>query len=156
MIQIYKNVITKEECDTIIFLSKLNQGYEKHDQRSIRRTKTPLPDKLTSIKDILIKYADLYANENNISYSLMEDMQFIQYDKNDGIFKRHNDGSFRKISALLYLNSLDQGGETIFYTNPIQSIKPEPGLLVLFNPEIDHEALMPISDNKHIVVTWFI
>lgn len=156
MIQIYKNVITKEDCDNIIFLSKLNQGYEKHDQRNIRRTKNPLPEKLISVKNIFTTYADIYSNENNISYNKMEDIQFIQYDKNEGIFKRHNDGSYRKISALLYLNRLDKGGETVFYTNPIQSIKPEPGLLVLFSPEIDHEALIPISDNKHIVVTWFI
>ena len=57
MIQIYKNVITKEDCDNIIFLSKLNQGYEKHDQRNIRRTKNPLPEKLISVKNIFTTYA---------------------------------------------------------------------------------------------------
>jgi hypothetical protein len=156
MIQKYKNVISKNECDAMILLSKINQGYEQHSQRNIKRTKNPLPKELESIKNIFIKYANLYSEKNKIYYNSMEPVQFIQYDKNEGLFKKHNDGSHRKISALLYLNGLDQGGETIFYTQPIETITPEAGLLLLFDPEIEHEALIPISDNKHIVVTWFI
>lgn len=106
------------------------------------------------------QYGDLYAKQHDMFFSLMENPQFCSYKPNDGFYKSHVDsgpGSPRLFSAVLYLNDVEKGGETYFTKFDI-SVTPKEGRLLLFpaNYAYEHQAKTPISNEKNIVVTWFV
>ena len=85
-----------------------------------------------------------------------------KYTKKTGKYVYHNDfdinfeyKSYRVITFLWYLNTIDDGGETEFFGGDFK-IKPECGKLVLFPAawSFPHSGKMPISDNKYIITGW--
>jgi hypothetical protein len=67
-------------------------------------------------------------------------------------YDSHND--HRIITYLWYLNTIEEGGETVIW-NDIK-IKPEKGKLLLFpsNWCFPHTGKIPLSDNKYIITGW--
>ena len=104
-------------------------------------------------------FADEFGKKYDFSFSAMETLQLLWYKKNKGFYNSHVDSSFavpRIASAVLYLNDVENGGETHFeYFN--LSIKPVAGSLLLFPSDWSyrHEAKTPISNDKFSIVTWF-
>ena len=104
-------------------------------------------------------YAQQYAQENGIFFTHMEQISMLEYLAGDGFYKPHFDFGPehpRTISAILYLNDVEQGGETYFDQFDI-SVEPKIGRLVLFPSTFpySHEARLPLSGNKYVLVTWF-
>lgn len=104
-------------------------------------------------------YTQQYAEENSIGFSHMESIGMLEYLAGDGFYKPHLDFGpehHRAISAILYLNDVEEGGETYFDQFDL-SIQPIAGRLVLFPSTFpySHEARSPKSGNKYILVTWF-
>ena len=99
-------------------------------------------------------YADYGINENcyaNECYSI------VRYKRGDH-YVDHYDGNTslgRHISCLLYLNDDFEGGE-LYFNNFDITIKPEPGMLVLFpsNFAYRHEARPVTKGTKYAFVTW--
>lgn len=69
----------------------------------------------------------------------------------------------RTWTAMIYLNDVEQGGETYFKHLKLR-IKPKKGMLIAWNnlyrnglPNLKtmHEACPPISGNKYIITKWF-
>lgn len=93
-----------------------------------------------------------------------EGLQILKYEQETaggegGFYKRHIDGwtaDYRQISAICYLNSVKEGGETDF---PRQGLKVAPNenhmLFFPSNFSYPHEALAPKSGPKYAIVTWF-
>lgn len=111
------------------------------------------------IAQLIWKYADRYGAKNSAPYSNMEYLQLLHYSTQDGFYRPHTDsgpGSQRIFSALLYLNDVEEGGETYFNRFDI-AVKPRAGRLVLFpaNFIYEHEARTPKSNDKFALVTWF-
>jgi len=84
-----------------------------------------------------------------------------RYIKNEGKYIYHNDFNidlkknvYRVITYLWYLNTVEEGGETVFWND--YKIKPEKGKLILFpaNWSFPHCGKMPISSNKYIITGW--
>jgi predicted 2-oxoglutarate/Fe(II)-dependent dioxygenase YbiX len=103
--------------------------------------------------------ADHYGKEVHAACSDMEPLQLLHYVKSDQYYKPHSDDGAerpRVFSAVLYLNDVEEGGETRFTKFDV-SVKPKAGRLVMFpaNYAYEHEALPPISNEKFAVVTWF-
>ena len=82
------------------------------------------------------------------------------YPPNEGRYVEHVDAnskqaSLRQLSGLIYLNTVREGGQTYF---PYQdkNVKPVQGAIAVFpaNYAYPHEAMMPLSESKYIVVTW--
>lgn len=105
------------------------------------------------------RYADEYGKKYNAAFSAIEPIQMLHYPAGTGFYKPHADsgpGMLRIFSAILYLNDVENGGETYFNHFDI-SVKPKAGRLVLFpaNYIYMHEA-RPLSDSdKYVIVTWF-
>lgn len=104
-------------------------------------------------------YAQQYAQENHTDFTHMEPISLLEYLAGDGFYKAHHDygpTSPRNISAVLYLNDVEEGGDT-YFDQFDYSVEPKAGRLVLFpsNYTYSHEARPPISGNKYILVTWF-
>jgi prolyl 4-hydroxylase len=111
-----------------------------------------------SVSKTIWEYANNYANNFDITFSLMESCQILHYSKNE-FYKPHHDSSKhypRIFSAILYLNDVDSGGETYFNRFGL-SVSPKEGRLVLFpaNYCYLHEAKPPLSNEKVCIVTWF-
>jgi len=109
-------------------------------------------------QDIFVCALD-YSKENGFGFTHMEGISIIEYPANAGFYDRHVDAGPefpRSMSALLYLNDVEEGGETWFDKFDL-AIKPEAGKLVLFpsNYAYSHQALPPRSNDKYVAVTWF-
>jgi hypothetical protein len=100
-----------------------------------------------------------YAMENGVEVSHMEGINLLEYLPNEGFFDRHSDAGPdfpRAMSTILYLNDVEEGGETWFDKFGI-SVQPKSGRMILFpsNYAYSHQAMPPISGNKYVLVTWF-
>lgn len=106
-----------------------------------------------------------YAREYGHGIREMEPPQVLHYSSDpDGrqFYKPHVDtdysgrGHIRDFSAVLYLNTVEEGGDTVFsYFGT--GVQPVEGRILFFpaNYAYMHEALPPISEDKFAVVTWF-
>ena len=111
------------------------------------------------LNQIVWKYADIYGKMMGASFYSMDDLQLLHYRSNEDFYQEHSDdgpGLGRVFSSLLYLNNVDQGGET-YFTKFDLSIKPQAGKLVFFpsNYPFSHEAKPPEFGEKFVAVTWF-
>jgi hypothetical protein len=112
----------------------------------------------------IMMHALEYAREYGQGISEMEPPQVLHYSADpDGrqFYKPHVDtdytgGHQRDFSAVLYLNTVEEGGDTVFnYFGA--GVQPIEGRIVFFpaNYVYLHEALPPVSNDKFAVVTWF-
>lgn len=100
---------------------------------------------------------DLYAKEYDFGFSLVEDVSIQRYQVGD-YYASHVDSDInapRIVSAVLYLNTVDLGGETKF-TFFNYSVKPVAGRIVIFpsNYVYRHEALPPKKGIKIAAAYW--
>ena len=111
------------------------------------------------VAQVIWVYANRYGIQFDAGFSNMEYLQLLHYSTEEGFYKSHADsapGMQRIFSALLYLNDVEEGGETYFNKFDI-SVKPKAGRLALFpaNFIYTHEARTPKSNDKFALVTWF-
>jgi hypothetical protein len=129
-----------KEIDTILYNELHNRMNEYYDE-------------LNTPQDIYVRYVNI------TDYGF----QIQRYEANEGFYKYHNDFnieederpvSFRLLTYLWYLNTVDEGGETEFFGN--YKIKPEQGKLVLFPATwtYPHKGCMPLSGRKYIITGW--
>jgi len=126
------------------------------------------PDILNSIKTDFINN-NISIDEENSSHKYkvfnefltFENIQIQKYTKSKGRYIYHNDFTcdwntkkFRVITFLWYLNTIENGGETEFWTT--HKVKPEAGKLLLFPATwtYPHRGMIPVSDNKYIMTGW--
>jgi hypothetical protein len=100
-----------------------------------------------------------YRNFDN--FLVFDTMQIQKYVKTKGRYVYHHDfmvdkkdNKYRVITFIWYLNNVDEGGETEFWSNYM--IKPTAGKLVLFPAcwTFPHRGKMPISHDKYIITGW--
>ena len=177
---LYKNVINN--CDEIIDIAKdesflwddahINAGSDEEGNnlslvnKNIRNTKAyGIQPTLNNdimwfdISQRIWKTADHYAKKFDIAFSNMEPPQLLYYPAGEGFYKPHSDhgpSNPRLFSSVLYLNDIEEGGET-YFTHFDIAVKPRAGDMVVFpsNYTFLHEAKSPISDDKYVVVTWY-
>jgi hypothetical protein len=174
-ILVYDNVI--DNCENIISLGLSKSGWENStvldkngqcsmnlEHRTARYLSIPPyyhnDIEWFSVTKTIWHYADYYAKTFLFEFSVVEIPQLLQYYKNQGFYKNHMDYSKstpRIASAVLYLNDVEEGGETFFDKFDV-SVSPKMGRLILFpaNYIYTHEAKKPISNDKFAIVTWFL
>ena len=111
------------------------------------------------VAQVVWHYANRYGIEHDAPFSNMEYLQLLHYSTEEGFYKPHADagpGMPRIFSGLLYLNDVEEGGET-YFNNFDVSVKPKAGRLAIFpaNFMYVHEARTPKSNDKFALVTWF-
>jgi hypothetical protein len=184
-ILLWKNVISKENCNTIIKLIEENSDWQNAKVGNKENTKEDTSyrsnkvDYLTSrfginsnvywchntigygIKKVVEETVKEYNyNKNDLNYFVSQDegFQVLKYEKGQ-FYKTHLDTSKengRVLSVLLYLNEDYEGGETYFPRQDIK-IKGEQGDVLLFpsNYCYPHSAEEILNGIKYSVVTWF-
>lgn len=152
------NTNIKKTTDFVI--PKNNVKWEKIEKFLYEELHRNLKKYISSIEGNKFKNnygMDYKIFENSLIFT--ETFMIQKYDKKKGRYIYHNDfskkhESHRVITFLWYLNTIDQGGETVFWEN--FKIKPEEGKLILFPATwtYPHTGKMPISDNKYIITGW--
>lgn len=98
-----------------------------------------------------------YASHWQVSFSDIEPFSVQRYEIGQQYGFHSDDGPqhHRVISGLVYLNTVDEGGETYFPEFDLK-IKPQQGTLVVFpsNFIYRHAALPPISGEKYAAAYW--
>lgn len=101
-----------------------------------------------------------YAEKWDTGPCYMENPQLLHYAAGSGHYDEHHDagpGHPRVFSAVLYLNDVEDGGETYFKYFDFK-VKPKAGNLIIFPADYayTHAALPPISGDKFAIVTWYL
>lgn len=162
-----------DKCDDLIHRSLRDRGAWKGATvgANVLETETrdcnvlSLNTQLTGhVDDILLAkmfmdHADHYGKQTHSAISDMEPLQLLHYTTANQHYKPHADDGAdmpRLFSAVLYLNDVEEGGDTRFTRFDI-SVQPKAGRLVMFpaNFAYEHEAKPPVSNEKFVVVTWF-
>lgn len=87
------------------------------------------------------------------------------YRKGSGYYRQHHDGapwdpeptSLRVLGVVMYLNTVERGGETSFPLHDLK-VKAEAGSIALFPASWTHphQACVPVSDDKWIISTFIL
>jgi hypothetical protein len=128
---------------------------------------TQIVDFDTHIFENLTKSFNLYKDEFSGMNSLetVHDTSYRvqRYFKGQGFYKQHIDGavwsggesSIRILAAVVYLNDVEEGGETTFPDHGYKCV-PRAGNMALFPASWTHPhiAEVPVSDDKWIISTF--
>lgn len=169
-IDIYENIIdnSKELIELSEHLNKWedatvinNASPLSHIEKNTRSNKLFIPDteiaEFKQMFDTVSEYIKDYANKYGASYSYIEKCQILKYNPGDFFVAHNDDGKYtlRVISGILYLNTVDGGGETEFVYHDTW-VSPVEGRLVLFpsNYAYRHRAISPHKSTKYAVVFW--
>lgn len=104
------------------------------------------------------QYCNEYAKKYDFAFSSTEGAQILKYSDGE-YYEPHADAGggapTRIFSALLYLNDVENGGETEFINFDIK-VKPRAGRLVIFpsNYAYAHAARPPKEEYKYVAVFW--
>ncbi len=115
------------------------------------------PDLVHDINRRVWHELDAYGTEYNFSFSSVENASLNRYAIGQE-YRDHFDfhpSNVRVLSAVLYLNDVEEGGETTF-TRFNYSVRPQAGRLLMFpsNYIYCHAALPPRSDKKYAIAYW--
>lgn len=117
------------------------------------------PSVIFDMNKVVWNHLNKYAINWKFQFSNIENVSIQRYSVEDKQFYGyHWDGgpkSGRIVSCLLYLNTVDEGGETYFPHFDL-SIKPVQGRLAIFPSTYSygHEAKPPISNMKYAAAYW--
>lgn len=114
---------------------------------------------------VLNDFTELYEHCNFWQSRFDTGYRYQYYKKNTGQYKPHVDGSpfdepgyaERVIACIVYLNTVDEGGETSFPLHDVK-VKAVEGRVCLFPCQFNylHAGEIPTSGDKHIISTFFI
>ena len=115
------------------------------------------PDVLRSFAKTVWAYLDDYANRYDCPFAGLENVNVNRYYPGE-YYRPHADdgpGHNRVISALVYLNNVEQGGGTEFIHHDV-TVHPKAGRLVIFpsNYAYAHAAHPPVSGVKYSAAFW--
>ena len=172
-IKVYDNVLSKGECNSCIKIFEEGVDKKVYDTEHLKFTQfwiptnsyTPLFNNIKSkmnrrhseYRSYLSECLD-YVSLFPSKYSF-EKFKIKKYEpelKHE--FRRHTDSSnvktsTRFLSSLVYLNDVEEGGQTVF--NDV-IINPKRGRLIIFPPlwMFPHAGKVPISNIKYILTTY--
>lgn len=175
VIEIYDNII--ENCQEIIDLSEKNNEWqdarikgnsfdsEETINKNIRSNLTLYINQYSFEVDPIYyemcktvwRYCNEYSKKYKVPFYSTEEAQILKYSDGE-YYDPHCDygpGLPRVFSALLYLNDVDEGGETEFINFNLR-VKPKAGRLVIFpsNYAYAHAARPPKNSIKYVSVFW--
>ena len=180
-IGIWDDVLSKEECDKIIELYKTNE--HRHRKGETIYGVTPETKLTTDLKlspdldkecdYILFKAFNKCFKEYIEKYNILREWipekisdtgyKIMKYERNKGVFNEHIDNNTSKFSihrfltSLIYLNTVEEGGETEFPNQGIV-VKAKVGRVVMFPPFFTHphKGNIPLSEDKYVSNGFFV
>tara|TARA_R100001129_G_scaffold184986_2_gene171563 strand:+ start:3965 stop:4525 length:561 start_codon:yes stop_codon:yes gene_type:complete len=171
-IAIFKKAFTKEECQFYIdfFERSYSRGQHfKHGHNEVDDTRTQILSATNTRGDgnFLDKLWNilypLYINKFNTLKEVPVSVMSVKVQKTKvggGYHKWHHETSFpnymnRMWVGMLYLNTVEEGGETEFLSHSVR-VKAVEGDFVIFPATYthNHRGNPPISNDKYIATSW--
>lgn len=167
-IKVYDNVFSESECKNLI------DAFDEGEQEFIDEQKCPQFHQVTldeskskQIVMSLFDHINRYVDSNNIhdymfpekyAYELVRIKRYRpEYDDQftDHVDVNDHHTSRRFLSFIIYLNDVDEGGET-YFVNLKKKIRPKCGRLVVFPPlwMFPHRGNPVVSNTKYILSTY--
>lgn len=178
MIEYFENFLTKEECETLIsYIESSNQRSavvgENTDRTSISEYRTShtsnLP-KIPLVEEIKNKIGKIVGKESSYGEALQGQVyapgQFFKPHTDffeSSAYNKHCLASGNRTDTfMIYLNDVEEGGETNF-TNLNISVKPKQGLAIKWPNLKDgkllqdsmHEGSSVIKGKKYVITSWW-
>ena len=175
-IKVYDNALTEEECHKCIQIfeaGEVGSGKDKFNNHTQKFTQYWISESeylqfFEHLKNKMTKCHIDYASylSARLDYGaifppnyVFEPFKIKKYEpKLKDEFRKHTDTSTkttskRFLSTLVYLNDVEEGGQTVF--NDV-AINPRQGRLVLFPPLwlFPHSGRIPISNIKYLLTTY--
>lgn len=159
-IWVLENFISRRQCEEII------DKIEKANFKMARQYKEGRHNKETFLEEPAIvnllkdEFKKISTSGSPLQFSVTDfslPLEFYKYEAGDFI-KRHSDapresnGKFSKLTLVLYLSDHCKGGETYFDKYNIK-INPKAGNALLFEQQLNHEALIVASGTKYVLRT---
>jgi Rps23 Pro-64 3,4-dihydroxylase Tpa1-like proline 4-hydroxylase len=176
-IKVYDDVLDLGQCNHYINLIKLadkkagnifkNNGQIGTD-RSIKYSEDVCfsqiyPEEIPNLLQLFSDYSNVYETDIKIKAPIKnaDPIMGRVYKKNIGFYKPHIDSgspgnSFRCMTLILYLNTVEVGGELVF-PHQGKNIKALAGRLIIFPSSwmYLHGANTPLSSDRYIIRTFF-
>ena len=168
-IKVYENAISDDFCNLLInfFEEQQKSIMDANWRRCLAYSgldSSPLWSEFVEvIKNIFDRYKLDMRNTILNFVSVIEAPNIFKYNVNlesPNLFHRHADNwsmdtASRQVSIIIYLNDVDQGGETNF-TELKTSVSPKKGRILMFPSFYTylHEGVPPLSGPKYIAVSW--
>lgn len=175
LIYVFDDFISNENCDQMIQWFHDNEDLhldgvvntgstDKHildtNSKRCREATVPAENQISQILTDATQRAYQKIVENGVTAPITDlfinGYSIRKYEVNDGIFETHVDqhaGSTigRLFAVLIYLNDVDEGGETLFPTWGI-GVKPKKGRVLIFpcNYLFPHKGCVPVSNPKYM------
>jgi prolyl 4-hydroxylase len=176
MIQEFKNILSIDECNQLINISKDKLSEATILGTQIKNYRTAETTWLFEKNDLTEKIKNIVSDKTNLPIEHQEQIHVVKYNLG-GEYKEHHDflhpntdyfeshtkrGGQRRFSCLFYLNDNFDGGETDF-PKVNYKVKPEVGKLVIWknlNDDLSlnynslHAGLPVIKGEKWICIIW--
>lgn len=174
---VFNNLIDSDFCDSLIekfelsknkkkgtiSFSNINENVKKSTDLYLSTEQNELIHNVhKKLKNAFCEITKEYKQLENLPLYLTG-LIVQKSEKNDGFYKPHTDNQFgdlnyeRFLAGIIYLNDVEEGGETRFY-RPNIDIKPEKGKVVFFPAtwKYLHEGCVPVSNDKYIITTFVV
>tara|TARA_R100001244_G_scaffold78967_1_gene62249 strand:+ start:2274 stop:2852 length:579 start_codon:yes stop_codon:yes gene_type:complete len=179
-IGIFYQAFDKEFCDSFIEYFKILEDLKYVHQRNNYKTKDMTVDIIVEkyynssfplnanlgnflkkmFDNCYIHYRNKYPILNELHSHSIRNVLLQKTKPGEGYFhwhceKDHTTNKDRVCAFTLYLNDVEEGGETAFLYQDLK-IKPEQGKLLIWPAQYTHthKGNSPISNNKYILTGW--
>lgn len=176
LIYVFDDFVPHEDCDRMIDWFHDNEdkhkdgvvnsgkGVDEHllikSAKNCREATVPSEDPISGLLTNITRNAYSKIIENGVTAPMVDifinGYSIRRYPVNEGVFKVHvdqgaGDTVHRLFAVLIYLNDVEEGGETLFPTWGI-GVKPRKGRVLIFpcNWIFPHEGCVPISESKYM------
>ena len=159
-IWIIENFITRFQCNEIINKIEKTNFRVARQYKEGRHNKEAFLDESYIVGLLRGKFKEVNFSRDSIKFNVVDfslPLEFYKYETGDFI-KRHSDahresnGRYSKLTLVLYLSDNCKGGETYFEKYNIK-INPKSGAALLFEQELNHEALIVTEGTKYVLRT---
>jgi len=174
-IKVYNDIIPSQDCDDMIKYYEDHVNGSQFDHEWRRCGYYPLysteDGMLYKVRDYVNKVFERYKNDIGILGGCgtlyfcntleIPNIMCYKHDANpEHKFNVHSDAwsvesATRQLSLIIYLNDVEEGGETRLVHNDM-NIKPTKGSILVFPSNFcyTHEGKKPVSNDKYIIVSW--
>jgi|APGre2960657404_1045060.scaffolds.fasta_scaffold00161_19 hypothetical protein len=154
-------IVKKRHDDYVTDSNMFMTSFHQVGDLQLNRALQDYTDHFYEMLDFCIKqYMDRYRILQGLDGYAVFDMKFQKTRPGEGFHAFHYENArrqvvTRKLVGMLYLNDIEEGGETEFLYYP-KRIKAQQGKLIIWPCEFTHahRGNTPLKETKYAVTTW--